>query len=138
MILCQPEAKYPNYRAVIRQSSPYTAKIDKETMIKAVKKVVPFSNSSSQLIMLNFSNGSLNITADDFDFSRGSSDKISIEYDDVDMAIGAKGDSILSLLSKLNNPQVTMEFAQPSLSMLFKDQDGDAEITMLLMPMLIN
>jgi ABC-type transport system substrate-binding protein len=78
------------------------------------------------------------ITADDFDFSRGSSDKISIEYDDVDMAIGAKGDSILSLLSKLNNPQVTMEFAQPSLSMLFKDQDGDAEITMLLMPMLIN
>jgi DNA polymerase-3 subunit beta len=138
MILCQPEAKYPNYRAVIRQSSPHTAKIDKETMIKAVKKVVPFSNSSSQLIMLNFSNGSLNITADDFDFSRGSSDKISIEYDDVDMAIGTKGDSILSLLSKLNNPQVTMEFAQPDLSMLFKDQDGDAEITMLLMPMLIN
>lgn len=138
MILCQPEAKYPNYRALIRQSSPYTAKIDKDTMIKAVKQVVPFSNSSSQFIMLNFSKGSLNITADDFDFSRGSSYKISIEYDDVDMAIGTKGDSILSLLSKLNNPEVTMEFANPSLSMLFKDQDGDAEITMLLMPMLIN
>lgn len=138
MILCQPEAKYPNYRSVIRSSSPHTAKADVETMTKAVKKVVPFSNSSSQLIELHFSQGSLNITADDFDFSRGSSDKIAIEYDDVDMTIGMKGDSILNLLSKLNNAQVTMEFMEPNQSMLFKDQDGTAEVTMLAMPMIIN
>ena len=78
------------------------------------------------------------VNAEDFDFSRGATDRIGIEYHGDDLSIGCGGNRLLSILSKLVEPTVTIGLMDPSRPILFDDKEGDAEITMLLMPMLIN
>lgn len=133
-----PEQKYPNYRSVIRSSSPLTASVNVSALTAAVKNVLPFSNSGTQLVRLFFSGNDLTVNAEDFDFSRGATDRIGIEYHGDDLSIGCGGNRLLSILSKLVEPTVTIGLMDPSRPILFDDKEGDAEITMLLMPMLVN
>ena len=69
-------------------------------------------------------------------------DRIDIDYSDAkDMTIGVKADSIIEELSRIVEPTVCIHFTDPSRAVTIQPVDPlyqGEEITMLLMPMLVN
>ena len=75
-------------------------------------------------------------------FSTQANDRIGIDYSDAkDMTIGVKADSIIDELSRIIEKTVCIHFTDPSRAVTIQPVDPlyqGEEITMLLMPMLIN
>ena len=137
------EGKYPNYMSVIPQDAPYSLKADRQALLKAVRNVAHFTNNSSRLVKLEIStNQSMTLYGADYDFSIEANDRIDIDYSDAkDMTLGVKADSIIDELSRIIEKTVTIHFTDPSRAITITPDDPlyeGEEITMLLMPMLVN
>ena len=135
--------KYPNYMSVIPQDSPYSLQADRTALLKAVRNVAHFTNSSSRMVRLDISsNQNMTLYGEDFDFSTQANDRIDIDYSDAkDMTIGVKADSIIEELSRIVENTVSIHFTDPSRAVTIVPVDPlyqGEEITMLLMPMLVN
>lgn len=135
--------KYPNYMSVIRQDAPYSLKADRQALLKAVRNVAHFTPNSSRLVKLEISTGQrMTVYGADFDFSTEANDRIGIDYSGAkDMTLGVKADSIIDELSRIIEPTVTIHFTDPSRAVTITPDDPlyqGEEITMLLMPMLVN
>ena len=134
--------KYPNYMSVIPQDAPYSLQADRQALLKAVRNVAHFTNSSSRLVRLDISsNQNMTLYGEDFDFSTQANDRIDIDYSDAkDMTIGVKADSIIEELSRIVEKTVSIHFTDPSRAVTIVPVDPlyqGEEITMLLMPMLV-
>jgi len=137
------EGKYPNYMSVIPQDAPYSLTADRQALLKALRNVAHFTPGSSRLVKLTMlSNQTMELRGEDYDFSTKATDSIGIDYPDGrDMTLGVKADSIIDELSRIIEPQVTMRFTDPSRAVTFNPVEPlyqGEEITMLLMPMLVN
>jgi DNA polymerase-3 subunit beta len=84
----------------------------------------------------------MTLYGEDYDFSTLANDRIDIDYSAAkDMQIGVKADSIIDELSRLMEPKVRIHFTDPSRAVTITPDDPlyqGEEITMLLMPMLVN
>ena len=137
------EGKYPNYMSVIPQDAPYSLTADRQALLKALRNVAHFTNNSSRLVKLTMlGNQTMELRGEDFDFSTEATDRIGIDYPaGRDMTLGVKADSIIDELSRIIEPQVTIHFTDPSRAVTITPIDPlyqGEEITMLLMPMLVN
>lgn len=136
------EGTYPKYNSVIPSDNPIEACVDSSNLAQSVKRTLPFSNNSSQLLQLHFEESRLTVIGDDFDFSTGARDqieKISFNCSDP-FTIGLKGSTLLKALSYIPNQGVRMKMSDPSRAVLLEPKFPwkDTEVTILLMPMLIN
>ena len=137
------EGKYPNYMSVIPQDAPYQLKADRQALLKAVRNVAHFTPNSSRLVKLEISSDQrMTLYGEDYDFSTEANDRIDIDYSGgKDMTLGVKADSIIDELSRIIEPTVTIHFTDPSRAVTIQPDDPlyqGEEITMLLMPMLVN
>ena len=134
------EGRYPNYNSVIPQNNPNIMTVNRQDMLAALRRITPFSNSASNLITMSVGAESLQLDAEDYDFSKTASEKVTCEYNGNGMKIGFKGVSVMELLANTDSEQIIAQLADPSRAGLFlpSEQPEDEEILMLLMPMLIN
>ena len=139
------EGKYPNYLSVIPQDAPYSLKADRQALLKAVRNVAHFTNNSSRLVKLEIStNQRMTLYGADYDFSTEANDRIDIDVYTIPangMTLGVKADSIIDELSRIIEKSVTIHFTDPSRAITITPDDPlyqGEEITMLLMPMLVN
>ena len=137
------EGKYTNYMSVIPQDAPYSLTADRQALLKALRNVAHFANNSSRLVKLTMlSNQTMELRGEDYDFSTEATDRIGIDYPaGRDMTLGVKADNIIDELSRIIEPQVTIHFTDPSRAVTITPVDPlyqGEEITMLLMPMLVN
>lgn len=134
------EGRYPNYNSVIPKSNPNIVMVDRNTLIAALKRVVPFSNSSSQLVKMHVENGTIQLDTEDYDFSKTATERMTCEYNGTAMSIGFKGTSLVEILSNINSTEIEIQLADPSRAALLMpaEQPQDMNILMLQMPMLLN
>ena len=141
VIICRLiEGRYPNYNSVIPQSNPNTLTVDRIGLLAALRRVQPFSNDSSNLIRFHVENGTLQLDAEDYDFSKTATEKMSCEYNGMPMSIGFKGSSFIDILSNFDCEQVVIQLADPSRAglVLPSEQPDGQDVLMLMMPMLLN
>lgn len=134
------EGRYPNYNSVIPQSNPNQLTVDRQGLLSALRRVQPFSNDSSNLIRFHVENGTLQLDAEDYDFSKTATEKMSCDYNGMPMSIGFKGSSFIEILSNFDCPEVVVQLADPSRAglVLPSEQPSGQDVLMLMMPMLIN
>ena len=140
-IICRLiEGRYPNYNSVIPQSNPNTLTVDRLGLLAALRRVQPFANDSSNLIRFHVEGGTLQLDAEDYDFSKTATERISCEYNGQPMSIGFKGTSFIEILSNFDCPEVVIQLADPSRAglVLPSEQPENQDVLMLMMPMLIN
>jgi len=140
-IICRLiEGRYPNYNSVIPQSNPNQLTVDRLGLLAALRRVQPFSNDSSNLIRFHVENGTLQLDAEDYDFSKTATEKMMCEYNGMPMSIGFKGSSFIEILSNFECDQVNIQLADPSRAglVLPSEQPEGQDVLMLMMPMLIN
>ena len=140
-IICRLiEGRYPNYNSVIPQSNPNTLTVDRLGLLAALRRVQPFANDSSNLIRFHVEGGTLQLDAEDYDFSKTATERISCEYNGQPMSIGFKGASFIEILSNFDCQEVVIQLADPSRAglVLPSEQPENQDVLMLMMPMLIN
>jgi len=141
VIICRlMEGRYPNYNSVIPQNNPNQLSVDRGSLLAALRRVQPFSNESSNLIRFHVENGTLQLDAEDYDFSKTATEKMSCDYNGMPMSIGFKGSSFIEILSNFDCQEVIIQLADPSRAglVLPAEQPADQDVLMLMMPMLIN
>ena len=141
IIVCRLiEGRYPNYNSVIPQSNPNQLTVDRVGLLSALRRVQPFSNESSNLIRFHVENGILQLDAEDYDFSKTATERMSCDYNGMPMSIGFKGSSFIEILGNFDCSEVIVQLADPSRAglVLPSEQPADQDVLMLMMPMLIN
>lgn len=134
------EGRYPNYNSVIPQNNPNQICIDRVALLSALRRVQPCANDSSNLIRFHIENGVLQLDAEDYDFSKTATEKMSCEYTGQPMSIGFKGSSFIEILSNFDSQEIMIHLADPSRAglVLPSEQPENQDVLMLMMPMLIN
>jgi DNA polymerase-3 subunit beta len=141
LIVCRLiEGRYPNYNSVIPQSNPNQLTVDRVALLSALRRVQPFSNDSSNLIRFHVEGSILQLDAEDCDFSKTATERMSCEYNGQPMSIGFKGSSFIEILNNFECQDVTIQLADPSRAglVLPSEQPEGQDVLMLMMPMLIN
>lgn len=141
-IICRlVEGNYPNYNSVIPQQSPIRATVNKDTLLKAIKRVSIYSSQISNLVSFQFTNNNLVVSAKDMDFSISAHDSMSCEYESDDMDMGFKATFIIEMLSNLTSDYVVFKLTDPlkaGLIIPLEVSNANEDILMLLMPMMIS
>ena len=134
------EGRYPNYNSVIPQNNPNEIRVDRLGLLAALRRVQPFANDSSNLIRFHVEGSTLQLDAEDYDFSKTATERMSCEYNGQPMSIGFKGSSFIEVLSNFDCPEVIIQLADPSRAglVLPSEQPENQDVLMLMMPMLIN
>ncbi len=134
------EGRYPNYNSVIPQNNPNELRVDRLGLLAALRRVQPFANDSSNLIRFHVEGSTLQLDAEDYDFSKTATERMTCEYNGQPMSIGFKGSSFIEVLSNFDCQEVTILLADPSRAglVLPSEQPENQDVLMLMMPMLIN
>ena len=134
------EGRYPNYNSVIPQNNPNELRVDRLGLLAALRRVQPFANDSSNLIRFHVEGSTLQLDAEDYDFSKTATEKMTCEYNGQPMSIGFKGSSFIEVLSNFDCQEVIIQLADPSRAglVLPSEQPENQDVLMLMMPMLIN
>ncbi len=140
-IICRLiEGRFPNYNSVIPQNNPNQLTVDRLALLAALKRVQPFANDSSNLIRFHVEGGTLQLDAEDIDFSKTATERMSCDYNGQTMSIGFKGSSFVEILSNFDCQDVIIKLADPSRAglVLPSEQPENQDVLMLMMPMLLN
>lgn len=140
-LLCRLiEGRYPNYNSVIPNDNPYKIRIDRQAFISALRRVLVFANSTTNLVKIRIANNSLVVSSQDIDYSTNAEESIVCEYEGNAMNIGFKGTFLTDILNSIASQDVVLELADPSRAGVIvpAEQDEKENLLMLLMPMMLN
>jgi DNA polymerase-3 subunit beta len=140
-IICRLiEGRYPNYNSVIPQNNPNELRVDRLGLLSALRRVQPFANESSNLIRFHVEGSTLQLDAEDYDFSKTATERMTCDYNGQSMSIGFKGSSFIEVLSNFDCPEIIIQLADPSRAglVLPSEQPENQDVLMLMMPMLLN
>ena len=134
------EGRFPNYNSVIPQDNPNMVTVDRKALLGALRRVLPFASDSSQLIRFHVDGDTLELSAEDIDFSTSAKESVACEYSGQSMSIGFKGSSMVEILNNLEGEKIVIELADPSRAGVIvpEVQPENEEVLMLIMPMLLN
>ena len=134
------EGRYPNYNSVIPKDNPYKVRIDRQSFISALRRVLVFASTSTNLIKIRIATNSVVISSQDIDFSTNAEEHLMCEYDGNTMNIGFKGTFLIDILNSFTSQDVVLELADPSRAgvVVPAEQDENEDLLMLLMPMMLN
>jgi hypothetical protein len=105
------------------------------SLIETLRGIVPDNFLKSFV-----ENNMLQLDAEDYDFSKTATERMSCEYSGSPMSIGFKGSSFIEILSNFDSTEVIILLADPSRAGLVvpAEQPEGQDVLMLMMPMLIN
>lgn len=138
------EQKYPNYNSVIPKNSPYHATLPVAALAGAVKRVQLMASDASNMVKLSKEGMFLNLSAEDYDFSKTASENLVLAEVDNPLtipdgfAIGFKASSLLMLLGNISTENVTLQLSEPSRAILVLEDAPNSALVELLMPMQLN
>ena len=134
------DGKYPNYEAVIPKENPNILTIDRALLLNTVRRVSIFSNQTTHQIRLKIAGTSLNISAEDFDYSNKADERLECEYIGEDIQIGFNSKFVIEMLNNLNCSSIQLSMSLPNRAGLITpvEKNDKEEITMLVMPVMLN
>ena len=135
------DGKYPNYEAVIPKENPNVLTIDRSLFLNSTKRVSIFSNKTTHQIRLKIKGNELIISAEDLDYSNKAEERLECNYNGDDIEIGFNSRFLTEMLSNLSTDEIQLELSLPNRAGILtptKSKSDDEEITMLVMPVMLN
>jgi DNA polymerase III subunit beta len=134
------DEKYPDYKAVIPQDNNNIILINRMDFLETVKRVSNFSNKTTHQIRIKITGNELAASAEDLELSNEANEKRTCEYDGEDIEIGFNSRFLMELLSNVDHDSVKLKLSTPNRAglLLPEENEGDEEVVMLVMPMMLN
>lgn len=149
MSFCPIDGLYPRYWSVIPEYSVFQMTIERKKLIKSLDRLVLFQPTSG-MVEMNVSDDSLRLNCEDDDFEMAGEEILpctSVKTDGTELIkghsflrVGMKGVSLSQTLKVLSSENVVFHFIDTSRPVVIhpQPQPDTEDITMLLMPMLVN
>jgi DNA polymerase-3 subunit beta len=135
------EGKFPNYETVIPKDNANVLTVSTGDFLKAVKRVLNFSNKSTFQIRMILSETGITIKAEDIDFSSRAEEIVNGNYKGEEMSIGFNAKFLCEMVDNMDSDEIRIEMSVPSRAVLIlPDQEFDASenLLMLIMPVMLN
>lgn len=139
MICRQTEGQYPNYNSVIPESNPDKATLDRVSFLNVLRRIAVYANQATNLVKLEFTDGKLTVSAQDFDFSTSAVESLACSYEGTTIKIGFKCAILIDMLNNLSSDNIVFEVSDPTRPGLIipLEQSETEETLMLSMPMML-
>ena len=134
------DARFPDYKVVIPTDNPYKLVVNKSDFQGALRRVVIFSNKSTNQVVLSIAGSELELTAQDVDFSFEGDERMKCRYDGEDLAIAFNAKFLIEMLSAADSDDIKIELSTPTKAGIIKptEQEENEELMMLVMPLMLN
>tara|TARA_B100000579_G_scaffold436815_1_gene463983 strand:- start:8615 stop:9742 length:1128 start_codon:yes stop_codon:yes gene_type:complete len=135
------DGNYPNYQAVIPKENPNILNIERDKLLSSLKRISIFSSKSTHQIKLKVNGNSIDVSAEDIDFSNKGNETIKVDYDGQDMEIGFNGKFLIEILNTLQSEKINIYFSTPSkAAIIMPDIENEKieKVLMLVMPVMLN
>ncbi len=133
------DAKYPDYNAVIPYDNANRLTLERVDFLNSLRRIAIYANKSTNQVVLNITDGSLTISAQDLDFSNEATEQLSCEYIGDPMNIGFNAKFLIEMLGVLTTEQVVIKLSSPNRAGILvpSEQPAEEELIMLVMPVMM-
>ncbi len=133
------DAKFPPYKSVIPNDNPFNLVINRADLISSLKRVSIFANKSTSQVVFDIVGNSINISAQDIDFSYEGKEQLNCQYTGEDMKIAFNAKLLIEMLGNLSAEEVKIELSMPSRAGIYRpmDKDEHEDLLQLLMPLIV-
>jgi DNA polymerase-3 subunit beta len=134
------DASYPDYDGVIPKDNNNVMTVARNEFLNSLKRIVIYANKTTNQVVLSINNGSLNISAQDLDFSNEATEQMPCQYDGDPIIIGFNAKFLIEMLNVLEADEVKFEMSTPNRAGLLipSEQDEHTDLLMLVMPVMLN
>ncbi|MCU0390367.1 MAG: DNA polymerase III subunit beta [Thermoflexibacter sp.] len=134
------DERFPDYENVIPINNSNILEIDRLEFVGSLKRMSIYANKSTNQVRLKLSNNSLEISAEDIDFSNEANEKLHCEYTTDELEIGFNAKFLIEGLSNVAARHVIFKFSEPNRAAIMTPTDVDAseDLMMLIMPVMLN
>jgi DNA polymerase-3 subunit beta len=135
------DARYPDYNAVIPIDNPNNMVVNRADFQNSLKRIAIYANKTTNQVVLDVTDGSLTISAQDLDFSNEATEQMACAFDGTPMKIAFNARFLAEMLGILGSEEVKMELSTPSRAGILTPVEADntnREILMLVMPVMLN
>ncbi len=135
------DARYPDYNAVIPVDNPNLLSVNRSDLQNSLKRIAIYANKTTNQVVLDISDKSLTISAQDLDFSNEATEQMACVYEGNPMRIAFNAKFLVEMLSVLESEEVKIELSTPSRAGILTPVEEDTvkrEILMLVMPVMVN
>lgn len=134
------DAKYPDYNAVIPVDNKNELQVGRTDFQHSLKRIAIYANKTTNQVVLNLSEGSLTISAQDIDFSNEATEQLPCNYSGDPMSIGFNAKFLIEMLGVLNVDDVRLQLSTPNKAgiLLPNEEDSNESILMLVMPVMMS
>lgn len=130
------DESYPQWRNVLPNDNTKVATVERNGLLKAIRRVALFTSSTNQLIRFRFASDTVNLSVLDVDTGARAEETLACHYKDEPIEIGFNNKYIAESLAHLPTDTVQLAFSTPSRAALITPVGQDTvTITKLVMPM---
>ncbi|RMF36272.1 MAG: DNA polymerase III subunit beta [Chlorobiota bacterium] len=130
------DESYPQWRNVIPKESPKVAIVERESLIKAIRRMALFAGTNVGLVRFHWEANTLRLSATDPDTGAQAQEELTCQYTSGPLDIGFNHKYITEALQHIPSDTVTLAFSEPSRAVLLTPAaEGGYSITALVMPM---
>ncbi|PSR14849.1 MAG: DNA polymerase III subunit beta [Bacteroidetes bacterium] len=134
------DARYPDYNAVIPVDNPNVLSVSRTDFQNSLKRIAIYANKTTNQVILSISDGSLNVSAQDLDFSNEATEQLSCSYNGDPLTIGFNARFLVEMLGILESDEVKLEMSSATRAgiLLPSEETVGEEILMLVMPVMLS
>lgn len=130
------DGNFPACRKVIKRTSKISVTVCRKDILNALRRVLPMSDTASQVVKFAFTDELLTISSEDVLFSKAAKEKVKCDYKGEPFVIGLKGTLIQTMLSVVGYENIVINLEEPSVPAIITPETNEegVEHTMLLAP----
>jgi DNA polymerase III subunit beta len=132
------EAKYPDFNAVIPVENPNELTSNKKDLQSSLRRIAIYANKSTSQVVLNMSDNSLTLSAQDLDFSNEAVEQLPVRFSGDTMTMGFNSKIFIELLNNVDTEETIIQLSTQSRPgiILPAEQETDEHLLMLIMPVI--
>lgn len=133
------DARFPDYKAVIPTDNPYKLTINRGDFVSALRRVSIFANKTTNQVVLDINGNSLQLSAQDIDFSYEGKETLSCQYTGEDMKIAFNAKLMIEMINNMAGDEIQIDLSTPTRAGIFKpiEKSENEDVLMLLMPLMV-
>ncbi|MBM3177060.1 MAG: DNA polymerase III subunit beta [Bacteroidetes bacterium] len=134
------DERFPDYENVIPTQNPIKMTINRSEFLASLKRIAIYANKTTHQVRLKITGSSLQVSAEDLDFSNEANERLACEHEGGDIEIGFSARFLVEILSNLDCESVKLNMSAPNKAGLIvpADKSKDEDILMLVMPVMLN
>ncbi|MBK8557671.1 MAG: DNA polymerase III subunit beta [Lewinellaceae bacterium] len=127
-------------KKVIPVDNPNKMQVNRGDFQNSLKRIAIYANKTTNQVVLDIADKSLNISAQDLDFSNEAAEQMSCNYEGDPIRIAFNAKFLIEMLGVLDTEEVQVELSKPSRAGILTpiEENTEREILMLVMPVMLN